>query len=106
MTCPKPTCKRCHEPRRIIARGLCGRCYSNPTIRELFPPISKGGRSKLSKAAHKKTKRKEQDGDAVEQGKLPSEPTIFPPGHPLKIKVMEERVRRGEMPFHEADGRW
>lgn len=31
-------CVNCRNLRKIRTRGLCGRCYSFPTVRAAFPP--------------------------------------------------------------------
>ncbi len=88
----KPICRNCCNPERPVnrPRGLCWCCYYAPGVRDLFPITSKYA----------------SRGFAVtieSDPKQASEPTDAPPGSLAKMRVMQQRILRGESPFHPGD---
>lgn len=85
------TRKKCRHCRRRLAErqgGLCRSCYSDKTIRALYPvPLHKHA----------------QRGLAFKGCRVPATPTTAPPGSVEKMRVMQQRIRRGEQLFHPHD---
>ena len=86
-------CRHCltHAPNR--PRGLCGRCYGKPAIRDLYEA-----------KVNQHSRRRELGLAVVPPTKLPTQPTRAPRGSEEKIKIMRERLERDEHLHHEEDG--
>jgi hypothetical protein len=82
-------CRHCMEARHIVCRGLCGRCYYTPEIRERYPAGCAGY------------------GLCVANEILgwPREPTEALPGTEEKVAVMEARVAAGCHLHHPGDAK-
>lgn len=79
------TCRHCLAQAAKAKRGLCYRCYSNPEVRDLYPPKVAGCnvvRTAIVPAAY---------------------PTTAFPGTAAKIFVMAERAMRRQELFHPDD---
>ncbi len=88
----KPICRHCNRLPVNRPRGLCWGCYYTPGVKDLFPITSKYA----------------SRGYAVivsAELNLPAEPTDAPPGSLAKMRVMQQRIIRGESPFHPRDNR-
>lgn len=84
-------CKHCGKNKVNRPRGLCWSCYYTPGVKDQHPSTSKyarRGRGNLT-------------GDAP----MPLAPTLATPGSEEKIRVLEERVRRGESLWHPSDAK-
>lgn len=82
--CQKATCGNCGgKAPNPWRRGLCPRCYAEGK--------EAGFEAPLATAKHTYP--------------LPAEPTIWPPGSPEKIAVMEARVKAGFHPHHPDDAK-
>jgi hypothetical protein len=80
-------CAHCKLTKAITCRGLCSRCYSTPGVRCCYGrPATRGVGL----------------GNAP---KMPVHPTDAPPGSERKMRVMHERLARGESCFHPLDAR-
>lgn len=82
-------CRSCKKVRSNRPRGLCYSCYYKPSVRALFPSTSKFAR----KGA----------GIGVHCTKSSAVPTEAIPGSEEKIRVLMERVARGEDLWHPSD---
>lgn len=79
-------CQHCDRNPVQRSRGLCWSCFYSPGVRERYPPGHRYRR-----------------GIGTTRKRLPCEPTDAIPGTPEKIRVLMERVARGEELFHEED---
>ena len=79
-------CRHCDRNPVTRSRGLCWSCFYSPGVRERYPPDSKTNR-----------------GLGMSRKRLACKPTDAIPGSPEKIRVLMERVARGEELFHEDD---
>ncbi len=104
-----PRCIRCKSTRRIKSRGLCKRCWRNAAIREScgLPDQRIGPRSdRVKKRTTAWRKRGETlIDDGTKQAVMPLWSTSSLPGTEAKIRVMEWRVKRGQMPHHPGDAK-
>ena len=82
-------CRNCQRVESNRPRGLCWSCYYKPGVRELYPSTSKFARRGLG------------NGNVIVP--LPTVPTDAAPGSPVKVAVLEERVRCGVSLWHPAD---
>lgn len=82
-------CRSCKKVRSNRPRGLCYSCYYKPSVRAMFPSTSKFAR----KGA----------GIGVCCSKSSAVPTGAMPGSEEKIRVLMERVSRGEDLWHPSD---
>ncbi len=96
-------CRHCQAEKRIMSKGLCSRCYTDPAIHPLYPRLAIG---------RKKDSRNTGDlsrfactGLGLTQGRVPAEPTTALPGTKAKALVMRQRVENNEMPNHPLDAR-
>lgn len=81
------TCQHCKKKGSLARRGLCHPCYKIPAIRRRYPKIGEHGGKSLYEGV----------------SKLPQEATDAPPASDRKIRVMMERVERGESVSHPED---
>ena len=77
-------CRHCDRNRASRPRGLCWSCFYSPGVRERYPPCHRRGTGSSRK-------------------RLPCEPTDAIPGSPEKIRVLMDRVARGQELFHDDD---
>lgn len=82
-------CRSCNKVRANRPRGLCYSCYYKPAVREMFPSTSKFARKGAGIGANGIT--------------VSDRPTGELPGTEGKIKVLMERVARGEILWHPHD---
>lgn len=82
-------CRHCGRIRASRPRGLCWGCYYRPGVREHYPSTSKFARRGVL--------------DFNGRVKPPPEPTLAPPGSAEKVRVLEQRARRGEALWHPDD---
>ncbi len=81
-------CRHCEKVKSNRPRGLCWSCYYTPGVREKFPSTSKFARRGV--------------GNGNRWAELP-ELTDALPGTPQKVKVLEDRARRGQCLWHPLD---
>lgn len=79
-------CQHCDRRPISRSRNLCWSCFYSPGVKERYPPLPRTCR-----------------GPGNGRRRLPCEPTDAIPGTPEKIRVLMERVARGEELFHEHD---
>ena len=84
----KPFCVHCKKNKAQRSRQLCVKCYDNLEIRNSTPPVTLCGYRGLS---------------YLRSPKLATLPTSALPGSIEKIRVMQERLSRGEAVFHPDD---
>ncbi len=82
-------CQHCHQAPISRPRRLCWVCYYTPSVRGLYPSISKFAQRGL--------------GNFNGNRPLPSVPTKATPGSPEKILVLEERARQKLSLWHPDD---
>jgi len=83
-------CRNCQLVKSNRPRGLCWSCYYTPGVREKFPSTSKFARRGVGNG---------------NKGSETPEPTTALPGTPEKVKILEERARRGQCLWHPLDPR-
>jgi hypothetical protein len=83
-------CRHCQVVKSNRPRGLCWSCYYTPGVREKYPSTSKFARRGV--------------GNGNKGHEMP-EPTSALPGTPEKVRVLEERARRGQCLWHPLDAR-
>lgn len=98
-------CLHCDEPRRIKSRGLCQPCYLKPKIRDLYPKAPCGPSPETVAKKYKGEAKFASRGVGNEPGRTPSYPTSAPPGTEIKLRVMRDRLARGENAIHPLDAK-
>ena len=92
---PRKPCPICSAPTPISTgatrRGICYRCFKDPSVRESLPPSKYACRGVA---------------DRCGAAPMPAEPTGHPPGSPGKIEVLCQRAARGERLWHPGDAGW
>jgi hypothetical protein len=83
-------CKHCQCCKVNRPRGLCWTCYYTPGVKDQYGPVSKFGRRGLGN--HLKSKLP-----------LPERATSAIPGSEEKIRILMERVAKGQQLFHPED---
>lgn len=126
-------CRHCQRMKVTYARRLCSSCYSNLTIRELYPrevyqkEVDSHCRNCQQELKGKwrrpknlcwtcyyapgvrerfpSTNKFARRGNSLHvDRRLPlPEPTSHPPGSPEKVAVLEQRARNRQQLFHPAD---
>lgn len=81
-------CKNCRKRMGHHSRGLCSVCFVIEEVRNLYPPRRLGYYGS-------------RDFNGI--GKMPKEPTYWPPGSEGKIDVMTDRASNNEQLFHPLD---
>jgi hypothetical protein len=90
-TC-RPTCRHCTDRPVTRPRGLCFRCFYVPGVKEMYPSTSKYARRGVGLGFGGKA--------------LPAVPTLYAPGTPEKLTVLEERAGDGVALWHPHDARF
>ncbi len=87
-----PTCRHCHAgPAVVRRRGLCDRCYHDPTIRRHYAKVT--------------PRRANRQPDCYRVAPIPDEPTAALPGSKAKMKVMRLRLAKRQRLQHPGDAR-
>jgi hypothetical protein len=81
-------CRHCQKVNSNRPRGLCWSCYYTAGVRDLYPSTSKFARRGVGNG---------------NRGGLTPEPTDALPGTAEKVRVLEERARRGQTLWHPLD---
>ncbi|MFO0881672.1 MAG: hypothetical protein U0840_30610 [Gemmataceae bacterium] len=84
-------CRHCQKVRSNRPRGLCWSCYYSPGVRDQYPSTSKYARRGVS--------------DFNGRATVAARPTRALPGSEEKVRVLEERARKGLALWHPEDAR-
>lgn len=84
-------CAHCGRPRRRLARRLCERCYRDPAVRELHPPVA---------CCWTGT---QEVPDRCGTQALPAAPCAHAQGSPEKLAALQARARAGLQLHHPQD---
>lgn len=87
-----PVCKHCSKAKVNRPRGLCWSCYYTPGVKDQYPSTSKYARRGV--------------GNFNGNAPIPCEPTIYPPGTPEKMAVLEERAKLKQALWHPLDAQY
>jgi hypothetical protein len=86
-----PVCKHCRKSKVNRPRGLCWTCYYTPGVKDQYPSTSKYARRGV--------------GNFNGNAPLP-EPTLYPPGTPEKMAVLEMRAQLQQALWHPLDAQY